>query len=750
MTSKRTRARALPVLALLLCASAPAAAQDSGAWQTFLRPYDYVQMLAEGDTVWCATGQAGLLLFHPSDGTFSSITRVPGGLAGNALTSIARDLGGDLWFGTDGQGVSRLGSDRRTWGLVNAFDGLRSEVVGCLAVDPQRDSVWIGTEAGIALWNGQEIAGTLPDGVNPSPFASDVITGIVVKSDSQFVATEAGAYLRRPLGGGSVIDTINAGLSSLALRSMVTNGVDVFAHISGAVQRWNGPTRSWFGTAGIGTVHRLQAAAGQVFASSSQGVYRWTGSTWALVDGTLTSNSGAGGAFGVTTPAPGGPIYAANLNGVHTVPAGGGLAVLRRPLSPPGNNVLNLIVEGPRLYVNTLTEGIGRFDGTQWRNWLPGACQAGCDTTFLNPVVPFALVADTDGRKWTACWGIGMEIFDDNGPVPQFTRPTWNDGISFGQHTYAAAAVIDSTGGHWFGMDTPDLGGTIPIGLEHYDSTGAYAGNYQAGQAGQTNMRGNGKIKALTVDESGRIWVGHAGQGLQYFTWTDTTTAARFSTVIGAENLDFRGLVAAGDTIWASTTNDVRAYNRISANLIGSYTIPAGPAQLALHPIAVATNGRVWLGTTNGVRVYNRNGSTVADYTTRNSPLAGDEIRAIRVDPLTGAVWIGTANGLNRFDPLYVPPPPPVLARLEVRAFPNPATLNGIGTTVRLSGNAGTYAGAIYDLSGRVLRRFSGAADRSVIWDGRDADGVIVRPGVYFLRVEAGGRATTARIVLLR
>jgi hypothetical protein len=309
--------------------------------------------------------------------------------------------------------------------------------------------------------------------------------------------------------------------------------------------------------------------------------------------------------------------------------------------------------------------------------------------------------------------------------------------------------VIDLAGGHWFGMDTPDLGGTAPIGLEYYDSTGAYVANFQAGQPGQEGMRGNGKIKALTVDRDGRIWVGHSGQGLQSFSWRDTSTIARFTTVPGSENLDFRGLVASGDTIWASTTNDVRAYNR-AGNLLGSYTILSGPAQLALHPIAVATNGRVWVGTTNGVRVYNRDGSTFADYTTANSPLAGDEIRAIRVDPLTGSVWIGSANGLNRFDPFYVPPPPPELARLEVRAFPNPATLNGIGTTIRLSGNAESYSGTVYDLGGRVLRRFSGMPDRAIVWDGRDGDGAVVRPGVYFLRVEAGGRAATSRIVLLR
>lgn len=749
MIPHRFRAPALPFLALTLTAAAPASAQGPGAWSTFLRPYDYAQMVVEGDTVWCATGEAGLVLYHPSNGAFEFISRAPGGLAGNALTSIVRDRSGYLWIGTDGAGASRLAPNRTTWGLVNAFDGLRSENVRCITADPRTDSVWIGTEAGIALWNGTEIAGTLPDGINPSPFASDVITGIVVKSDSQFVATEAGVYLRR----GSVITPITSNLPSSKVGALVTDGADVFALSNGAVLRWSGVLGSWFGTGAIGTVYRLQASSGQVFASTGGGIFRWTGSAWSLVSGALASTPATGGAFGVATTGPGAAIYAASLNGMFTVPAGGGTPAESKPQAPPGNNVLNVILDGPRLYVNTVVEGIGRYENAEWRNWYPGACQgAGCDTTFLNPVVPFALLSDKAGRKWFACWGIGMDVMDDTGAIPQFTRPTWNDGISFGQHTWGAAAVVDSNGGHWFGMDTPNFGGTEPtdqpIGLEYYDASGAYVGNFQAPFNG---MRGNGKIKALTVDPSGRIWVGHSGQGLQWFTWTDTSTVpTKFNNVAGSENLDFRGLDAPGDTVWASTTNDTRAYNRRTAQLLGSYTIPAGPAQLALNPIAVATNGKVWLGTTNGVRVYNRDGSTFADYTVSNSPLAANEIRAIRSDPLTGAVWIGTAEGLNRFDPFYVAPPPPTLERLEVRAFPNPAKLNGIGTTIRLAGNAGTYAGRIYDLSGRLLRRFSGTADRGVVWDGRDQDGAIVRPGVYFLRVEAGGREVTARIVLLR
>ena len=49
-----------------------------------------------------------------------------------------------------------------------------------------------------------------------------------------------------------------------------------------------------------------------------------------------------------------------------------------------------------------------------------------------------------------------------------------------------------------------------------------------------------------------------------------------------------------------------------------------------------------------------------------------------------------------------------------------------------------------------VIRRFHGAGNGAVVWDGRDDEGRLVSPGIYFVRAEAGGRAVVARVVLLR
>ena len=215
------------LLPALLAGLAPTAALAAGAWTTYLRAYEYRDLLPTSSEVWCATGEAGLLRFDRASGTFSAISREPGGLASNHLNALAYDRSGRLWAGTADAGVSRLSADGVTWGLVNDFDGLPSLDVTVL--ETFGDTLWIGTLGGLALWNGHEIAGALPDGANPSPFASNEITGIVQDGDSLWVSTAAGIYLGRISNNLTSWTAVNSGLLSTHVDAMASDGATIFA-----------------------------------------------------------------------------------------------------------------------------------------------------------------------------------------------------------------------------------------------------------------------------------------------------------------------------------------------------------------------------------------------------------------------------------------------------------------------------------------------------------------------------------------
>ena len=86
---------------------------------------------------------------------------------------------------------------------------------------------------------------------------------------------------------------------------------------------------------------------------------------------------------------------------------------------------------------------------------------------------------------------------------------------------------------------------------------------------------------------------------------------------------------------------------------------------------------------------------------------------------------------------------------LSLRAWPSPAR-TGTRITWSLSRDARTRV-EILDLAGRLLRRLQdgplASGTHATDWDGREAHGRMVPPGVYLCRVQAGGESAMQRLV---
>jgi glucose/arabinose dehydrogenase len=97
-------------------------------------------------------------------------------------------------------------------------------------------------------------------------------------------------------------------------------------------------------------------------------------------------------------------------------------------------------------------------------------------------------------------------------------------------------------------------------------------------------------------------------------------------------------------------------------------------------------------------------------------------------------------------------PPPP--APLALRLFQSPA-VTGARFLVTLHGRPAALT--IHDANGRRVRRFTDAeftprndGTLQVDWDGRDAGGRKVHPGLYLARLESGGQDASVRVPFLR
>ncbi len=761
--------RCAPALLLAVGLAAGVGRADAfapGAWQTFIRPGEFTDLLALPDAVWGTTAEGGLLRYARATGAFEVVRREPGSIASNQLTRVAIDRSGRLWVATRAHGVSRRSADGARWDVVNRLDGLPSDSVS--ALEPQRDTLWIGTSGGVALWNGREVAGSLPDGITVSfdtTFASVSITGVAVIGDSLWLATRRGtgyAHLSALLADWR---PANQGLGSTDVQDLASDGRDLFARAGAIVYRYRSDLGQWVAENLPGSVTNLEDDFGVVLAASGSGVLRWGRAPveeWTVVGDALALAPGA-----AEDPEPtvdeSGAYFAAAAEVLYEQAAmlppvsdATGRAASGpppwiahpAPEGPPGNDLVQVAPEGPRVYVTTVQSGVGRYDGVGWRNWLPGSCAgAGCDTTFINPQYTYGLLLDGRGRKWVACWSQALDSFDDAVSPPRFTHHVIATDLAAEKLTWVIVAAQDSSGGRWFGMDTPLKGDIDPLGLTAYDSLGGFMGQFDPG-----NSTMSGKfVHALTVSRNGRVWVGYDGQGLDFFTPPADHDA--FLHIMATDNLAVRGADAHGDSVWILTD---AALWRFTAGA-GPTSPPderrpvsGGQAQLGVRPLAVDADGAVWLATrAAGLKVIHPGGAQDS-FNVSNSALPDDEVRAIAVDPRTGVVWMTTPAGLARYDPRYVPPPPPPLPALHVRLYPNPATLTGLGIPLRLAGEAGAYEGEICDLGGRRLRRFRTAGNGLVIWDGRDEGGRPVKPGIYFVRARAGGRTAVARVVLLR
>jgi len=739
--------RILVTVALASVCAAPAV-HATGAWTTYLRMVTCNDLIATRDTVWMATGEAGIVRYLRAEDRFESVVREPGSLASNFITTMTFDRSGRLWAGTPGKGVSRLSADGQDWSLVNAFDGLPSDSVTVLHADG--DTVWIGTTRGIALWDGRQIAGTVPDLGTPSPFANNLVTGIVVFGDTLFVGTPTGIYLARLSQQLAVWTLANSGLITPNVIALATDGTEVFALANGASHRWSRITGTWSVAGGNGSSRRLRSDAGRILSVSTLGVFRWVTNAWQAVAGAPVSGPTGDGGVDMTIDVDG-VVFAAQSGQLLEQASPSWIA--RRPPAPVGNDIVNVLVEGGSVYVNSPNFGFSRLRDGVWRNWEITSPWFGVDTTFRFVGYPYSLQADQAGRIWVGSWDAAMARLDDSGPIPSVTHYFLPLAArdSLAKHTYGWSSCMDSLGFLYFGLDTPDRGGVEPAGIDVYTPDGTWLINYRTVP---TAILDN-QVRALSVDRNGVLWAGFPSLGVA---WADLSLtgpqrlALPTFVPIGGEfaSLDIFGIVAYGDSIWVLTTSSLRRIRATTRFPASQLDIPAGPAPRgAVHPLDVSADGSVWVGSVDGVRLYPRSGG-FQDFRVDNSPLADNEVRSVRVDRATGAVWIATAAGLHRYDPAYTPPPAPVLPRLNITAYPNPVSLTGVGFQLRLRGDATAYEGEVLDVRGTRVQSFRADGNNRLIWDGRDQDGRLVPAGIYFLRARGDGAEATKRVVVLR
>lgn len=654
-------------------------------------------------------------------------------------------------------------------GTVNALAVFNSTLV----VGGVFEQVGFGTAAGhVATWNGTTW-NTLAGGVNSGGSVSDVepFSGsLYVTGFFDIAGTTAANNIAR--WNGTTWSALGAGLTDAAGDPLEADGgrlrvwssrlvvTGTFEQAGGVARAnfatWNGTTWSTLGanpaffSSGAGA---LGEYVGNLLVSDRQAspmTWRWTGTSW-------------------TPFLPGPFLFAMGTYGTDLVIVG------------------DFSQAGP-----TQAEKVARFNGTTWSALARGdGASPGVKSFFewnsqlmtgltansrFGPVNG-TMVAGWNGTQWS---GLGTGIPGGVSLHVSSFADLGGGALAVGGNFTQAGGVAVNKLARWNGASWSAMGGA---------NTGVEAmlmlrGNlYAYGTVGLTPgiVRWDGTTWVMVAATNDIVWDLDEYQG--------RLVASGSFTTIGGVNI--RGL-AAWDSVagtWTAFGSGV-GNNGVFATEVdgndlyaaGTFTsIGGGPA----NRVAV-WNGSTWSALGGGVsnRVFDIKRYRGELFATGEFLLAEGNA-ANFVARWNGTSWSAMGGGLNARgfclavyrDSLFVggdftvagghyacgiaswagaaptgAPPAPRAADLALRAAPSPfADRTTIAWTQPVAARASVQ---VIDLAGRAIATLhdgalpAGAHARA--WDGRDAGGAAVPPGVYLVRVVAGGRHEVRRVMRLR
>jgi hypothetical protein len=183
--------------------------------------------------------------------------------------------------------------------------------------------------------------------------------------------------------------------------------------------------------------------------------------------------------------------------------------------------------------------------------------------------------------------------------------------------------------------------------------------------------------------------------------------------------------------------------NALPASLPITYDYFGDEDAVTPRPEATLIYGTTAYSTDAGILAYDARGARIVYYAFDYNALTSAATAADLLE--NTAAWL-TAGGAAA-------PDEAVATRL---VFDRPApSLACAGTTLRLTLPRGARAEvALFDLAGRRVRTLSdgalAAGAHALVWDGRDAGGRTVAPGVYFARARAGAETAIRRLVVVQ
>jgi ligand-binding sensor domain-containing protein len=711
--------------------------------------------------IWAATGGGGFS-FNSAEESFIQLYKTDG-LNGSALSSVAVDGEGKIWFGSrDGIIDVYNPSTKLMKSLLDISNSDRSQKqINNITISG--DTAFISTDFGITLIDIKTLV-FYDTFFKFGSFNSNIKVNNSLITDRLYVATVSGAAVQKD-GATNLsapeswnIYQMANGLPSNNVNKIISFKDSIIAATASGMSYFNGQIWTTFLPEFLNrNILDIISANDILYFISREtiavNVYNYKIHSYNA--GELTELYSTGMEINKLDHSASMGLLAATISGILKL--NGSEASFIFPNGPAVNQFPDMTVDnGGRLWSASGKDGQGAgiysFDNGEWKTFNASVSSQIITNDF------YEVYAAPDNTIFAGSWGRGFVTINNdevksfnvsNTPIrgipndPNFIvisgfahdsrNNLWILNYWPGDRNALWMVNSDST---WHGFINPaeqnrSLEQHYDLVIDQYDTKwytvldGSRPGVYffnegsslenssddRSGYLSSSNGLNSNTVNALVIDRRGDIWAG---------------------TNLGVN------IITNQNTILSSANPQLRINSVFTLR------------QQAINCIAVDPLNQKWVGTNQGLLLVNADGtSLIAALDSKNSPLLSDIITSIAIDENSGKVYVGTSEGLTSFE---TPAIKPVDTFTELFIYPSPYIIDGSNKIITIDGLVRGSDIKILNVSGKLIHEFSSPGGRVAYWDGRDTEGNFVSTGVYFVVAfdQEGNSVNTGKIAVLK
>lgn len=445
--------------------------------------YGFKSAMCDKDgNLWFGTQGGGVSKY---DGKSFTNFNIDNGLSENFITSILEDSDGNVWFGTTENGVSKY--DGKTFKTFNTKDGLANKNVYSILED-KKGNLWFGTrEGGVSKFDGENF--TTYNSENGLP-NNRVYSIAEDENGMMWFGTRGGGICKFDGTNFTTYNTTNGLAFDEVFSLFFDKNQDLWiGTYGGGVSKFDGESFTNY-TVKDGLAHNKIFSATEDkngvlwFGSYGGGVSKFDGENFT----TFTTENGLANNYVYNiTEDKSGNIWFGTYGGGVSKYEGNSFTTLDTKQGLPNNYIRNILEDKfGKLWFCT-DNGFSIYNGKSFRNY-------GAEQGFPHHITT-SVFEDKKGDFWIGTNEKGLVKFDgESFTIYDKTQGLLSNNIS--------SITEDTDGNLWIGVN----GG----GVSKFD--GVSFTNYTTEQGLTSNY-----IASITKDNFGNLWIGTFGGGVSKF-----------------------------------------------------------------------------------------------------------------------------------------------------------------------------------------------------------------------------------------